>query len=74
MKELSIEQMEVVKGGGCGKAGAVIGVLGGIAAVALLAAPPAAIGVSLVWGLTAAYGTSFSVVGIGCGIAELMTS
>jgi hypothetical protein len=42
----------------------------GIIAVALFATPAGVIGVSLGWGLAAAFGASFTVAGIGCGIAD----
>lgn len=72
MEKLSIEQMEVVNGGGCGSAGGAMAIAGGVLGVALMLSPVGAIGVSLGWGLAAAFGTSFSVAGIGCGIADML--
>ena len=72
MKKLELNQMENLNGGGCGKAGGAMGVVGGILTIALFASPAGAIGVSLGWGLAAAFGTSFSVAGIGCGLADML--
>lgn len=72
MKKLESIQMENLEAGGCGKIGGAMGVAGGILTIALLASPAGAIGISLGWGLAAAFGTSFSVAGIGCGIADLL--
>lgn len=72
MKKLELNQMENLEGGGCGRAGGAMSVIGGVLSVALLASPAGAIGVSLGWGLAFAFGTSFSVAGIGCGIADML--
>ncbi len=72
MKNLEFNQMEEIQAGGCGKVGGAMGVAGGILTIALLASPAGAIGVSLGWVLAAAFGTSFSVAGIGCGLADLL--
>ena len=72
MKKLELKEMEILNGGGCGKAGGAMGIAGGIITIALLASPAGAIGVSLGWGMAAAFGTSFSIAGIGCGIADLL--
>jgi hypothetical protein len=67
MKELSLEKMENVKGGAsCGTAGRVMAIAGGVLAIVALANPIT----GLVGGLAAAYGTSFSIAGVGCAIAE----
>ena len=68
MKKLELNQMEILEGGkGCGKAGAIMSIAGGILGVVALATPVG----GLAWGLATAYGTSFGVAGIGCGLAEL---
>ncbi len=66
MKTLDLNQMENYEGGGCGKAGAVMGIASGILAIVALSNPIT----GLIGGLAAAYGASFGIAGIGCGIAE----
>jgi hypothetical protein len=74
MKSLNLKEMEVVEGGaGCGKAGGAMGVIGGVLSVALLVSPAGAVATTVGWGLAAAFGLSFSVAGIGCGIADLVS-
>jgi len=61
--------MERVGGGkssGCGNAGGVMSIMGGILAIVALSNPITGI----IGGLAAAYGASFSIAGIGCGIAS----
>jgi len=67
MKTLTMEQMENLKSGAsCGKIGAFFGVAAGVLAIAALATNP----VTLVGGLIFAHSLSFTVAGIGCGVAE----
>lgn len=68
MKTLNLEQMVDIEGGkNCGKAGAIMDIAGGVLAIVALCNPIT----GLIGGLALAYGTSFAVAGIGCGIAAL---
>ncbi|MFD0992569.1 hypothetical protein [Tenacibaculum geojense] len=68
MKSLELNQMEQVHAGDCGDAGAWMSIAGGVLAVVALTNPIT----GLIGGLAAAYGTSFGIAGIGCGIATLL--
>ncbi len=72
MKNLSIEKMDGICGEGCGAAGGAMAVAGGILAIAVMASPVGAVATTVGWGLAAAFGASFSVAGIGCGIADML--
>ena len=72
MKKLEVNQMENLEGGACGSRGAaVIGLITGIAGVALLFTPAAPIGTSLIWVLTAGAAGSGTVMGVGCAIGTI---
>ena len=73
MKTLDLNQMESINGEGCGRAGGAMAVAGGILAIAVMASPVGAVATTLGWGLAAAFGGSFSVAGIGCGIADMLS-
>lgn len=73
MKKLNFTQMESINGEGCGKAGGAFAVVGGVLAVAVMASPAGAVATTVGWGLAAAFGTSFSVAGIGCGISDMLS-
>ncbi|NKQ39285.1 MAG: hypothetical protein HF967_07465 [Methanosarcinales archaeon] len=64
--------MELINGEGCGAAGGAMAVAGGILALLVIASPVGTVATTVGWGLAAAFGTSFSVAGIGCGIADLI--
>ena len=69
MKTLSLNEMESVSGGksrGCGNAGGVMSIMGGILGIVALSNPITGI----IGGLAAAYGASFGIAGIGCGITS----
>lgn len=76
MKTLELNQMEGIEGGisGCGW----LGIAGGVLAIGLLASPAgwiyvggvAAAGFTTGGGIATAFAASFSVAGIGCGMAD----
>jgi hypothetical protein len=69
MKKLNLEQMEIVNGGHtCGKAGGAMAIVGGILGIVALCNPIT----GLIGGLAAAYGASFGIAGLGCGILEFI--
>ena len=69
MKKLEISQMENLQGGkGCGKAGAVMSIAGGILGVAAMVTNP----VTFIGGVALGYGLAFGDAGIGCGIGALI--
>ena len=72
MKTLELQEMEKFNGGACGAAGGAMAVAGGILAIAVMASPVGAVATTVGWGLAAAFGASFSVAGIGCGIADMI--
>ena len=65
MKNLSIEKMEKLEGGGCdGAAAAAMGIAGGVLFVVAMTNPVTGV----IGGLAAAYGGAFSIAGMGCGL------
>ena len=65
---MNLNEMETIEAGGCGSAGAWMSIAGGVLGIVALTNPIT----GLIGGLAAAYGASFGIAGIGCGIADLI--